>query len=170
MNSKEWEIRDQFSQAGNSGRKGQVCFFRYQMLSCPLLLLFKQSCRVLWSEMESILQCSCLLPFWKNMQENLKEAVLLCLVTQSCLTLCDPMDCSPPGFSVHGILQARMLEWVAMPSSRGSSQPRDRTQVSYISGRFFTIWAIWRRIHFLKGNQPWIFIGRADAEAETVVF
>ena len=73
------------------------------------------------------------------MQENLKEAVLLCLVTQSCLTLCDPMDCSPPGFSVHGILRARMLEWVAMPSSRGSSQPRDRTQVSYISGRFFTI-------------------------------
>ena len=46
------------------------------------------------------------------------------------LTLCDPMDCSPPGVSVHGILQARILEWVAMPSSRGSSQPRDQTQVS----------------------------------------
>ena len=46
-------------------------------------------------------------------------------VAQSCLTLCDPMDCSPPGSSVHGILQARTLEWVAMPSSRGSSQPRD---------------------------------------------
>ena len=42
---------------------------------------------------------------------------------QSCLTLGDPMDCSPPGSSVHGILQARILEWVAMPSSRGSSQP-----------------------------------------------
>ena len=54
---------------------------------------------------------------------------MLCLVTQSCLTLCDPMDCSPPGSSVHEILQARILEWVAMPSSRGSSQPRDRTQV-----------------------------------------
>ena len=52
---------------------------------------------------------------------------------QSCLTLCDPMDCSPPGSSVHGILQTRILEWVAMPSSRGSSQPRDRTHVSYIS-------------------------------------
>ena len=48
-------------------------------------------------------------------------------------TLCDPMDCSPPGSSVHGILQARILEWVAMPSSRGSSQPRDQTHVSYIS-------------------------------------
>ena len=46
---------------------------------------------------------------------------------QSCPALCDPMDCSPPGSSVHGVLQARILEWVVMPSSRGSSQPRDRT-------------------------------------------
>ena len=52
---------------------------------------------------------------------------------QSCQTLCDPMDCSPPGSSVPGILQARILEWVAMPSSRGSSQPRDWTHVSCIS-------------------------------------
>ena len=50
----------------------------------------------------------------------------------------DPMDCSPLGFSVHGILQARILEWVAMPSSRGSSQPRDQTWVSCITGGFFT--------------------------------
>ena len=49
------------------------------------------------------------------------------------LTRCDPMDCSPPGSSVHGILSARILEWVAMPSSRGSSRPRDRTHISYIS-------------------------------------
>ena len=49
---------------------------------------------------------------------------------QSCLTLCVPMDHSPPGSSIHGILQARILQWVAMPSSRGSSQPRDWTQVS----------------------------------------
>ena len=49
---------------------------------------------------------------------------VLCLVAQSCLTLCDPMDCSPPDSSVHGILQAKILEWVAMPSLRGSSQPR----------------------------------------------
>ena len=60
---------------------------------------------------------------------------------RSCPTLCDPIDRSPPGSSVHGILQARMLEWVAMPSSRGSSQPRDETQVSCIAGGFFTIWA-----------------------------
>ena len=49
---------------------------------------------------------------------------------QLCLTLCDTMSCSPPGSSVHGILQARILEWVAMSSSRGSSQPRDPTRVS----------------------------------------
>ena len=59
-------------------------------------------------------------------------------VAQSCLTLCDPMDCSLPGFSVHGILQARVLEWVAISSSRGSSRPRNRTRVSCIVGRFFT--------------------------------
>ena len=67
--------------------------------------------------------------------------ISMCLVTQSCLTVCDPMDCSLPGFSVLGILQARTLEWVAMPSSRGSSQPRDRTQVLGIAGGFITIWA-----------------------------
>ena len=63
----------------------------------------------------------------------------MCLVTQSCPTLYDPMDCSPLGSSVHGDLQARILEWVAMPSSMGSSQPRDGTQVSCIAGRFLTI-------------------------------
>ena len=60
------------------------------------------------------------------------------LVVQPCPTLCDPMDCSPPGSSVHGILQARTLEWVAIPSSGGSSQPSDRTWVSCSAGRFFT--------------------------------
>ena len=64
-----------------------------------------------------------------------------CLVSQSCPTLCNPMDYSPPGSSVHGILQARTLEWVAIPSSRGSSWPRDQTQVSLTAGRFFTLWA-----------------------------
>ena len=51
---------------------------------------------------------------------------------QLCLNLCDPVDCSPPGCSVHGILQARVLEWVAISFSRGSSRPRDRTPISYI--------------------------------------
>ena len=67
---------------------------------------------------------------------------VLCLVSQSCPVLCNSMDYSPPGSFVHGILQARILEWVAMPFSRGSSQPRDRTQVFCIAGgRFFIIWA-----------------------------
>ena len=62
-------------------------------------------------------------------------------VTQSCPTLCDPMDCSLPGFSLHGIFQARVLEWVAISFSSGSSWPRDRTQVSCIAGSHFTLWA-----------------------------
>ena len=62
-------------------------------------------------------------------------------VIQSCLTFCNPMDCSLPGSSVLGILQERKLEWIVIPLSRGSSQPRDRTQVSCIAGRLFTIWA-----------------------------
>ena len=57
-------------------------------------------------------------------------------VTHSCLTLCNPMD-----YRVHGILQAELLGWVAIPFSRGSFQPRDKTQVSCITGRFFTSWA-----------------------------
>ena len=116
-------------------------------------------------------------------------------VAQPYLTLCDPMD-----YTAHGILQARVLEWVAVPFSRGSSQPRDGTQVSHIAGRFFTSsaireahkeswapknWCFW--IVMLektlespfdskeskpvnpKGNQPWIFIERTDAEAEVPI-
>ena len=63
------------------------------------------------------------------------------LIEQLCLTLCNPMDYSPPVSSVHGILQASVLEWVVIPFSRGSSWPRDQTQVSSIAGRLFTILA-----------------------------
>ena len=62
-------------------------------------------------------------------------------VAQLCLTLCDPVDYSLPGFSVHGVFQARVLEWVAIAFSRGSSRPRDQTRVSRIVGRRFTLWA-----------------------------
>ena len=62
-------------------------------------------------------------------------------VAQLCLTLCDLMDCSLPGSSVHGIFQVRILEWVVISFSRGTSWPRDQTQVSHIVGRRFTIWA-----------------------------
>ena len=62
-------------------------------------------------------------------------------VTQSCPTLCDPVDCSLPGSSLHGILQARILEWVVISFSRGSSQPRDWTWVSHTAGRRLNLWA-----------------------------
>ena len=80
------------------------------------------------------------------------------LVTQLCPTLCNPMDYSPPGSSVHEISQARILEWVAIPFSRGSSQTRDGIWVSGIAGGFFTIWAA-REDSLTKGNflkrLPW---------------
>ena len=63
------------------------------------------------------------------------------VVTQSCPTLCDPVDCSLPGSSIHGIFQARILEWVAISFSKGSSRPRDQTRASRIAGRLLTIWA-----------------------------
>ena len=101
---------------------------------------------------ERDLSCPCLcpysLPYFLHQPPDawaiiwmFSDCAVLCLVAQSCPTLWDSMDCSPPGSSVHGILQARILEWVAMPSSRGSSQTRDRTQVSRIAGGFFIVWA-----------------------------
>ena len=78
-----------------------------------------------------------------------------------CPTLCNPMDYSPSGYSARGILQARILEWVAILFSRRSSQPRDWTRVSYIAKRFFTIWANkeapqpykWKEVSFKKENE-----------------
>ena len=69
------------------------------------------------------------------------HGTVLCLVTQLCPTLCNPMDYTLPDSSVHGILQARILEWVAMSPSIGFSQHRDPVQVSLIAGKFFTIYA-----------------------------
>ena len=92
-------------------------------ISGDYLCLF--SCQNTWRSVHSVA--------WKEKKES--------EVAQSCPTLCDPMDCSPPGSSVHGIFQARILEWVAISFSRGSFQPRDRTHVSCTVGRCFTIWA-----------------------------
>ena len=66
--------------------------------------------------------------------------LVVVLVAQLCLTVCNPRDCSLPGSSAHGILQAGILEWVAMPFSRASFQTRDWTWVSFFAGRFFTFW------------------------------
>ena len=65
-------------------------------------------------------------------RKTLYTCVCMCVCTQLCPTLCDPMDCNLPDSSVHGIFQARLLEWVAISSSRGFSQLRDQTHVSYI--------------------------------------
>ena len=71
--------------------------------------------------------------------QNFNTAMVKVLVAWLCLTLGKPMNCSPPGSSVHGVLQAGILEWVAIPFSRGSFQPRNRTRVSLIASRFFTV-------------------------------
>ena len=101
-----------------------------------------------------------------------------CEVTQLCLTLYNLMDCSLPGSSVHGIFQAIVLEWIAISFSKGSSQPRDQTQVSRIVDRRFTIWATrevhfwgshWQRSYFwVKILFPSQYIGEAGAAKSRV--
>ena len=104
---------------------------------CPALF----SDKTIWSNRSSkpdTVTPSC---FQNLLHPNSSWGLRVCLRAQSLQpwpALCDPVDCSPPGSSVRGILQARMLEWVAMPFSRGSSWPRDQTWVSCIAGRFFT--------------------------------
>ena len=128
-----------------------ICFFLVMLSSLsPNEDDLKNACS-LWAELKEVNLSSC------------RHAKSL----QSCPTLCDPMDCSPPGSSVHGSLQARILVWVAMPSSRGSSQPRDQTHASCVSctaGGFFTpehkcilfilnFWAdIWFLVDTLESN------------------
>ena len=96
--------------------------------------------------------CSCteiLISLLRSHSDIIMRAILPIVesgVAQSCLTVCDPMDCSLPGYSVHGIFQAIVLEWIAISFSRGSSWPRDRTQVSHIVDRPFTVWAT-REVH-----------------------
>ena len=93
--------------------------------------------------------------FWLHSvwQEVSRSICVSAKLLQLCLILCDPMDYSPPGSSVHGSLQARMLEWVAMPSSRGSSLARDRTCISYVSciGR-------WVLYHWYHLGSPWVHL------------
>ena len=78
---------------------------------------------------------------------------LLVLVAQSCPAVCDSMNCNPPGSSVHGILQARILEWVAIPFSRGSFRPRDWTHITRIA-TFLTIWELLGQTAIREGAQP----------------
>ena len=115
--------------------------------------------RIKWGEASEVLHIA-----HSQHKSNSSKA----LVALLCQTLCNPMDWSPPGSSVHGILQARTLEWVAIPFSRGSSWPRDRTWVSSIEGLFFflTDWAT-REAHIkVKGwyyyfcDHPFVCLSR----------
>ena len=85
--------------------------------------------------------------------------VCVCImkVFQSCSALCDPMDHSMPGSSVHKIFQARILNWVASPFCRESTWPRDQTQVSCIAGKFFTIWAS-RDAHMYNSEINYLYV------------
>ena len=96
---------------------------------------------------------------WPSWIDGIHQHFMCCVLycdklLLSCLTLCDPMDCSPPGSSVHGILQARILERVALPSSRGSAQLRDQITITSLTspalaGKCFTTSTTWDVQHFL---------------------
>ena len=91
---------------------------------------------------------------WKLLRERWERWKSESEVAQSCPTLCSCMDCSLPGSSTHGIFQARILEWVAIPFSRGSSQPKDQTCVSCTEGRSFIVWASRESLHCWLTSPP----------------
>ena len=139
--------RDRHSQLGCVSRKTETCYeagnvFQTVLITptpskrpfYPVLL-----CTELSGCCQNFLEISSLVLL--VLEVAFRPQGFLCTHAQSlqlCPTPCDPMDCSPPGSSVHGISQARTLEWVAISSSRGSSHPRDQTCVSCIADRFFT--------------------------------
>ena len=95
----------------------------------------------------------------KEWGQKTERVPFLYTCSQSCLTLYNPKDCSPPNSLVQGIIEARILEWVAIISSGGSSWPREWTLISCVScidGGFFTVWAIGKPIHT---HSVWIFMG-----------
>ena len=102
----------------------------------------------------------------KNPIEIISESESVrCSVMSSSLR---PMDCSLPGFSVHGILQARLLEWLAIPFSRGSSQPWDWTQTSCTEGSFYTIWTTREAQRLIRVNVYWAFPVRQRISCESL--
>ena len=147
---KGWEIKGS-SQGGDNSSSFQSILMHCLFFSIPttehrlfgLLTPTRTANPPLNNEIREMSQCLSWIPSskWASSLKQKHFLVEWSEVTPLCLTLCDPMDCSPPGSSVHGDSQARTLEWAARPSSRGSPQPRDQTQVSYIAGRLFTNWA-----------------------------
>ena len=120
-----------------------VVYSHYQWLQCSVT-----SIQLVYPAWQELIYCN---QDWYSVDAAIWSTVKIlkyfdtswwmCLVAQSCPTLCDLMDCSPPGSSDHGDSPGKILEWVAMPSSRGSPQPRHWTQVCCAAGRFFTDWA-----------------------------
>ena len=130
-----------------------ICFF-----CMALSIMFIQS--YYFSKFEQCMRY--FLIFFLKLPPYCTVCAAMCLVTELCPAPWDLMICSPPGSSVHGILQARILEWVAMLSSRGSFQTRDRTQVFPIEGRLFTIWAtreaqFYSYIPFSNNIKYWLY-------------
>ena len=106
---------------------------------------------MLYKVWEGIQKCCnfvpALLACWNRTREGMRIILHgMCLCAQLHLTLCNPMDCSPPGSSVHGISQARILEWVAIPLSWGPSRPRVRTHISCIGRWILYHWATWEAL------------------------
>ena len=97
-------------------------------------------CRAAWPRQPGILLLLFFLTSLFNLSFNISLQIVVVLVIKPCPTLCNPMDCSPPGSSIHGIFQARTLKCVAISFSRGSSQPKDRTRL--LNGRQIRLWAI----------------------------
>ena len=110
--------------------------------------------------------------FWFLQIDNMHGKKVQVIVAQSCPTLGNPMDCSLQGSSVHGILQARILEWVAICSSRGSSWPRDWTQVSHIAGRFFTVSTTRQSQMNTESSQPrdWTHVSHVFCAGRKVLY
>ena len=119
-------------------------------LTGPMLVMQVPYCSVCHGRACRVFQFLFLLRYSSFALGFSMSLVVVVKVAQLCLTLCNPMDCSLPSSSVHGILQARILEWLAIPFSRGFSQPRNQIQVSHIAGGFFTDWATREPI------SPWV--------------
>ena len=121
-----------------SQEAGQVVWYSHLFKNFPHLLLIQHNTLPRFCYL-------CVLDIWNTVlgarKCNQRRPQAECEVAQSCPTFCDPMDCSLPGYSVHGICKAIVLEWIAISFSGGCSPPRDQTQVSRIVHRHFTVWA-----------------------------
>ena len=126
-----------------TGSKRGICTPMFTAALSAIAKIWKKYVPVnIWMDREDVAY------IWRNIIQLWKTESE---VVQSRLTLCDPMDCNLPGSSIHGIFQARILEWGAISFSRRSSWPRDWTLVSRIVGKRFTIWAT-REVHWQVGT------------------